>query len=566
VKDDLKTSLSLLKSKIEAASKKKGKKSSAKSFYEDVVRENYRNGTSQAKPHYYGEIDGVHVMHATHADHANLIGKHSQVESLHEFHRAVEDASGNGFRTLILHGEAPKELKEHLATLSAAPKQLTKTEHFQRDGKTTFRGDKGKFKKGELSDYRAGDPMLKPGQSYEQLREAEVMKKSSKNKKEKRAEAFGGWHTAPDSDQRKKQMGALEQLGRKRYGLETERSPGKPNAKGKTIDKPHLMTGKLQHIGNPDSLVHEMGHVERAPKGQSLADYQVEMDREWGVQNVKYGFKQQARAKEEYETTALEQPLRRRAGLPAHLKETSNPDPKRDFAVDEPNKKITHEVKLPSGRKAKLTGTSMNRSPEANTRLDQVDRGELKYSADKGWHESHDINGKINRRAREKAKDPSRKDAKTLMRSELKPGETLEDLQKFNLDFEEAQKRMKAAVVAGALAVAPAVHNALPGIKAGMHEHSQLKAAKERSLSQHYKETGTSAHVEGGLRGAAHVNMATGNQGLGLAQESAATAIEDGEKNKAYEQYRQKHAPKETAFRAPKMKKGMSLNDLKKPE
>jgi hypothetical protein len=240
-----------------------------------------------------------------------------------------------------------------------------------------------------------------------------------KNRREQQAKVFGGWKTSPDSPRRAKQMAALEDQGKRRYGLGTEKAPGKENSAGKIIDKPTFDNpgNKIQHIGNPDSLVHEHAHLEVEKEGSGLKQMQADMDHEWGAQNKKYGYKQQARAKDEYSTTALENPLRRRAGLPAHQKETKEKNPKRDYAADEPGKKIT--LQTPDGKK--LTGTSSNRAPEHNRRMDQVDRGELKFHPDKGWQPGTGANSKINQRARTVAENPAnagRKDAKTLMRGE----------------------------------------------------------------------------------------------------------------------------------------------------
>ena len=240
-----------------------------------------------------------------------------------------------------------------------------------------------------------------------------------KNRREQQAKVFGGWKTSPDSPRRAKQMAALEDQGKRRYGLETERAPGKENASGKIIDKPTFDNpgNKIQHIGNPDSLVHEHAHLEVEKEGSGLKQFQANMDHEWGRQNNEYGYKQQARAKEEYSTTALENPLRRRSGLPAHQKETKEKNPKRDYAADNPSKKITLET--PDGKR--LTGTSSNRTPEHNRRMDQVDRGELKFHPEKGWQPGTSVNSKINQRARAIAENPAnsgRKDAKTLMRGE----------------------------------------------------------------------------------------------------------------------------------------------------
>lgn len=240
-----------------------------------------------------------------------------------------------------------------------------------------------------------------------------------KNAKEQKKEVFGSWKTKAGSPERAKQMDALNQYGKKRYGMELDRAPGKKNHQGKIIDKPTFDNpkGSIQHIGNPDSAAHEMAHLEIAPKNMGAKEYQGHMDKKWGEYNVKYGYKQQARQADEYQSTALENKIRRQSGLPAHEKETKEPAGKRDIAVDT-GKKIVREVPKKGGKgKKRLTGTDENLSPATKERFDAQTRGEVKYNKEKGWQPNESVHGKINRKAREKSKDKSRKDADTLMRS-----------------------------------------------------------------------------------------------------------------------------------------------------
>lgn len=251
-------------------------------------------------------------------------------------------------------------------------------------------------------DHLAEDPHY-----YKKLKtiEKSYLEKRSKNVREQIKRVHGNWKTKAGSPGRDKQMNALDALSQKRYGLKTEQSKGKLSSTGKMIDKPTFDNekGRVQHIGNPDSLTHELAHVERAKSEVGLKEFQEQMDKVWGEANPKYGYKQQARLKDEYETTALENKLRRRAGLPAHQKEVVPKErkEKRKFDVDDPGKKIIQEIP-PRGRAGLkwLTGTSSNVSPEAAERVDQIDSGEIKFDKDKGWHESQSIDAKINRRDR----------------------------------------------------------------------------------------------------------------------------------------------------------------------
>jgi 8-oxo-dGTP pyrophosphatase MutT (NUDIX family) len=302
------------------------------------------------------------------------------------------------------------------------------------------------------------------------LKKSEDVLEKGKNAREQRERVFGGWKTTPKSPKREKQIAALGNLAQRRYGMQLERSPGKKNHQGKVIDKPTLDNpkGTIQHIGNPDSVAHEFAHVELVPHHTTLPVHQHVMDKEWGQHNVTHGYKQQARTRSEYETSALENPIRRQAGLPAHQKQTNEPKGKRDMAADVPGKKIVHEVK--TGKKVKrLTATSANISPEARERFDAQTRGETKFTKEKGWHENPSVHGKINRRARVKAKDTGRKDAKTLLRSET----VVEDAM---------NKSVKGAIIGAALAAAGAapVHQVTEPAPLA---HAQLKSELQ-SISQ----------------------------------------------------------------------------------
>ena len=269
-----------------------------------------------------------------------------------------------------------------------------------------------------------------------------------KNYKKQRDAVFGGWSTQAGSSRREKQMAALSDMIKRRFGLTAQKAPGKLNAKGKLIDKPNFHDDVVEHIGNPDSLVHEIGHLFQfgkdpktgKQKEMSLSQWQKLMDKHWGTLNERYGHKKQAQTAEEYEPTALEQYYRRRAGLPAHKKtaktEEENkidsekrgkkykkPAISRTQAVDNPSKEIVQKVKV-KGKDGKtekevwLTGTLKNLNPETREMVDKIDRGELVLDPKRGFVQGTSPDAKINIRARAASKDKTRKDADTLMRSE----------------------------------------------------------------------------------------------------------------------------------------------------
>ena len=133
----------------------------------------------------------------------------------------------------------------------------------------------------------------------------------------------------------------------------------------------------------------------------------------------------------------VEQLLRRRMGLPANRSAVpvKSVDAPPRMAVDTGTLAGTRvqvgKDKMGNPKHADLIRQSRFVSPENRERVDKIDRKELVYDRQKGWTKpdvsskqglKENINSVINVRAREKAKDPTRKDANTLMRSE-NPGE-----------------------------------------------------------------------------------------------------------------------------------------------
>lgn len=231
----------------------------------------------------------------------------------------------------------------------------------------------------------------------------------SKNVRERRREVFGGWKTGPKSEQRRKQMEHIARYAEKRYNAPVVRAAGKQAASGKIIDKPDLTTGNIEHIGNPDSLVHELAHLDAAPEGMSMADYQQHMDDLWGRQNVEHGFKQQARLAPEYEATAREQQIRRKLGLPAHQKERTIVDPEQAQAADVPGKRVVQEwpgkpVKAtdkkgnPKPGKRYLTSGPEVLSQEHRSVVEPRESAGARYTPEGGWDTRPTVDTAVNLR------------------------------------------------------------------------------------------------------------------------------------------------------------------------
>jgi hypothetical protein len=222
----------------------------------------------------------------------------------------------------------------------------------------------------------------------------------SKNVREQRKKVFGSNPTpAVDSPARQKMMDHIVRYAQQRYNMPVERAPGKLNAMGEMIDKPELSNRSIQHIGNPASLLHELAHIEiMKDKGMDPNSFQKWMDKKWGQINVDYGYKQQAREAEEYESHGAETKMRRQLGLPIHRRETKEMGDKRLMAVDRPDKQIAMDIPH-KGKTKRITGLSSNldaRKPQ----FEQRQAGEQVFSPDSGWSDSAEPDALINRKAR----------------------------------------------------------------------------------------------------------------------------------------------------------------------
>jgi len=115
----------LKKSEDKPAETKRQKK---RSFYEQIVEENYKK--QKVKPHYLGRVGDMHVMIATHPDHDNLIGHHHYAEDAHNAMRQLEGAAGQGFRTFIMHGPKAMDVAKEMGYASALPEESKKLKKY----------------------------------------------------------------------------------------------------------------------------------------------------------------------------------------------------------------------------------------------------------------------------------------------------------------------------------------------------------------------------------------------------------------------------------------------------
>jgi len=85
--------------------------------------------TSLKKPHHYGKRDGIHLFHATQAEHADLVGKHIHNPSDRDLASAISSAKQSGLSVVVIHGNAPESLRSkihpELGTMS--PSQMAKS-------------------------------------------------------------------------------------------------------------------------------------------------------------------------------------------------------------------------------------------------------------------------------------------------------------------------------------------------------------------------------------------------------------------------------------------------------
>lgn len=328
--------------------------------------------------------------------------------------------------------QVPDSIVEHYKTGQVVPHDHPAREHAAKFVADVWRKNQAEGRR--LSDKLLGigeggkvtNPQARP--NYSTIKSEDYFRDlaKSKNVREQRKKVFGGAKTKPGSPQREKQMRTLTDYAEKRFNVKVRRAKGKESAAGKMIDKPDLTTGYVEHIGNPDSLAHELAHLDLSPENVAMKQFQEMMDAEWGAQNVKFGYKQQARAKDEYESTARENQIRRQLGLPAHAKERGVKKPGQEMAVDRPDVQIAR--KLPSGKY--IAGGSEVITPESRQMLEDRESSGAKYHPKTGWRTEPSIHSAINLRGQGRM-DEARAKAERYFRSKLRKSEFhFEDLSK----------------------------------------------------------------------------------------------------------------------------------------
>lgn len=285
--------------------------------------------------------------------------------------------------------------------------------------------------------------------------------KKESNKQIQRKKAFGSDANAPRlSEKRMKMMNAIKDYVKKKYGLDLTVAQGKRTdsgelreeapiekepfdvftpeghkeeakrlkqikARGKkrTDPKPDWRSGKLETQPSPDAAVHEIAHLAIQPglpgtEGMGLGEYQKYMDDKWGQYQKQYGHLQQKKLIDEIQSMAVENPIRRRVGLPPNTSSHPVEDPSKpvERALDNSSDRFVRGMK--GDKLVDYMRQSRLRMPHIKELFDMIDRGEIKYHPETGWYAATNPDANINRRARLASLDPSRKDSHTLMRNE----------------------------------------------------------------------------------------------------------------------------------------------------
>lgn len=238
----------------------------------------------------------------------------------------------------------------------------------------------------------------------------------SKNVREQRAKVFGTKsQPAKGSPMRQKHMEHIRDYVKRKYGLELQSSGGKWDEKtqGRRSDnpvvgedKPDWRSGQLESQDNPEAQVHELAHLEELPEGTDLPEGQRLMDRRYSDVQKEHGYMKQKRSQGEIQPMAMENPIRRRMGLPAtDISTPVKPGQEPRTAVDTGGPAA---VRVPQGNKqVDLIRQTRLRSPENADKQRQIDEGILTWT-DKGWAPGTTPDAKINARQfmQEQGADP----------------------------------------------------------------------------------------------------------------------------------------------------------------
>lgn len=207
------------------------------------------------------------------------------------------------------------------------------------------------------------------------------------------------------------------------------RAEGKIDVR-RTDPKPDWRSGQLETQPTPDAAAHEIAHMYYEKPGQSLAEMQTRMDADWGDSQKRFGHLKQKQTQGEIQPMSLENPIRRRAGVPTtapfkNPKPMSEHDRPVDQAIDQSGPRFIRGVKVKGDQPISVDYDRSARlmNEDVRRKLDMIDRGELVFDPKAGWVTGTSPDAKINIRAREISEDPNpetyfaRKDKDTLMRS-----------------------------------------------------------------------------------------------------------------------------------------------------
>lgn len=80
--------------------------------YKKLFDEKSKRATALQEPHYYGRVGKVHVFHATHENHKEMLGNHVHSPDDNEIKRQLEDVESKGGHSVIIHGDPPPSLRQ----------------------------------------------------------------------------------------------------------------------------------------------------------------------------------------------------------------------------------------------------------------------------------------------------------------------------------------------------------------------------------------------------------------------------------------------------------------------
>lgn len=255
--------------------------------------------------------------------------------------------------------------------------------------------------------------------------ESSNLEKASKNVREQKKKVFGTQaQPAKGSALREKTMSHLQDFVKRRYGLDLQPSGGKISEEtGERrdespevgVDKPDWRSGKFEAQWSPDAAVHEAAHLELMPEGVDLPGGQRLMDQQYADIQREHGYMKQKRSSFEKEPMALENPIRRRAGLPPTRRDVpvKAGDPARTTVdTGEPA-----AVRVQRGKKLvdQMAHAKLMR-PESRQRQEDIDQGIVRYSPTEGWHPSDESDALVNLRGQGRMEE-----AKSRLQQKYKP-------------------------------------------------------------------------------------------------------------------------------------------------